>query len=62
MFDTYKAVNTLMEGGFTEQQALAVVKVIVEAINQGPATKTDIAEVKSAITSLRTEIMRATVR
>ncbi len=62
MFDTYKAVNTLIEGGFTEQQAVAVVKVIVEAINQGPATKTDIAEVKSAIASLRSEMIRATAR
>jgi hypothetical protein len=62
MFDTYKAVNTLKEAGFTEQQAVALVKVIVEAINQGPATKTDIAEVKSAISSLRSEMIRATAR
>jgi hypothetical protein len=62
MFDTHSAVKTLKETGFTEEQAVAVVKVIVEAISQGPATKTDIAEVKNAITALRTEIMRATVR
>ena len=62
MFDTYKAVKTLKEGGFTEQQAVVLVEVIVEAINQGPATRTDIAEVKSAISSLRSEMLRPVAR
>ena len=62
MFDTYKAVNQLKEAGFSEQQAVALVKVPRGSNYPGTATRTDIAEVKSAISSLRSEMLRAVAR
>ena len=46
-FDTQAAADTLREAGVEEAQAKATVAMVRDAIAEGVATKTDIAELKA---------------
>ena len=57
-FDTHKAVKALKEAGFDDAQAEAVVATVGDAIGGNVATKSDIADLKSAIAELKADIFR----
>ena len=46
-FDTLKAAEALREAGVEERQAKATVDMVREAVTEGVATKTDIADLKA---------------
>ena len=54
-FDTHRFVKRLTGCGFTEQQAETLADEQVALLNSNLATKTDIAEIKSEIETLRHE-------
>ena len=60
MFDTHRAVTALKEAGFEDDQAVALVSTIGDAMTGGLATKADIAQLraesKSDIAGLRAEV------
>ena len=47
MFDTYRAVTVLKEAGFDDEQAVALVSTIGDAMSGDLATKADIAEARA---------------
>ena len=61
MFDTYKAMNALMKAGFDNDQAVALVSTIGDALTGDLATKADIAEVKMEIAEVRGEVAEVRV-
>ncbi len=65
-FDTHAAIVSLRRAGFEEAQAEAAVDMVRDAINEGGATKADIAALKTDIADLKAEMaaleMRLTVR
>lgn len=46
MFDTYRAVTALREAGFQDEQAVALVSTIGDALTGDLATKSDIADLR----------------
>ncbi len=48
-FDTYAAASELQAHGFTEDQAVATVSMVRNAMNESVATKADIAQLESRI-------------
>ena len=58
-FDTHKAVRTLTDAGMQEPVAEAVVTTMRDAVTEGVATETDVAnlkaELKADIANLRTD-------
>ncbi len=48
-FDTHAAVTALREAGFDERQAEGVVATVRDAVAEGVATRTDLAEVKAEL-------------
>ena len=54
-FDTHRFVKRLTESGFTEKQAETLAEEHVTLLNANLATKTDIAEVKAEIETLKAE-------
>ncbi len=47
VFDTHRAVKSLIDAGFDDAQAEAVVGAVGDAMGGNVATKTDIAELKA---------------
>ena len=62
MFDTYRAVTALKEAGFEDDQAVALVSTIGDAMTGGLATKADLADLRAAVKSdladLRVDLYR----
>ncbi|MDH3601456.1 MAG: CCDC90 family protein [Candidatus Tectomicrobia bacterium] len=56
LIDTLKFKTRLLEGGFEENEAQALVDAMAEALTEHFATKTDIQEVRTDIEKLRGEI------
>lgn len=55
-FDTLKAKEVLTAAGVTDTHAGAIVEITREAVTEGVATKTDIADLKTDIAGLETKI------
>ena len=55
LIDTLKFKTRLLEGGFEESEAQALVEAMTEASTEHFATKTDIQEVRTDIEKLRGE-------
>ena len=55
-FDTHEAVLALKQAGFEESQAEAVVTTMGAALGGQVATKADLAEVRTAMETLRANI------
>ncbi|MFY0609958.1 MAG: hypothetical protein JXQ99_00420 [Hyphomicrobiaceae bacterium] len=58
-FDTYKAISTLQQQGFSEEQAECLVTVLQDADLTDVATRSDINELKNAIINLDRTIQAA---
>ena len=56
MFDTYRAVTALRQAGFQDEQAVALVSTIGDALTGDLATKSDIADVRKEISDVRKEV------
>jgi hypothetical protein len=57
--DTLKFKTQLLEGGFEESQAQALVEALTQASTGHLATKTDIQELRTEIESVRGEIIQS---
>ena len=55
-FDTLHAAKTLTQAGFAPPQAEAITDTIRAAFSDSVATKTDIAELRTDMAALRTEL------
>ena len=55
-FDTLHAAKTLTQAGFAPPQAEAITDTIRAAFSDSVATKTDIAELRTEMAALRTEL------
>ncbi len=55
-FDTLATAHALKEAGFEDVQATAIVDALRQAVTEGVATKTDIADVRGDTNELRTEL------
>jgi len=58
-FDTYKAISTLQQQGFSAEQAECLVSVLVDADLADVATQCDIIELKNAIINLDRSVQDA---
>ena len=57
-FDTHRFVKRLTESGFTETQAETLAEEHVELLNGNLATKTDIAQVKLEIATVKADLVK----
>ena len=57
-FDTHRFVKRLTGSGFTETQAETLAEEHVELLNANLATKTDIAEVKVEIATVKADLVK----
>jgi len=60
-FDTLKATDMLTSAGIAEEHARAITATMREAVTEGVATKTDIAEVKADIAGLETRVLKVAI-
>lgn len=58
-FDTYKAISTLQQQGFSAEQAECLVTVLQDADLTDVATQSDINELKNAIINLDRSVQSA---
>lgn len=57
MFDAIKYIKNLEHAGVTREQAEIHVRLVIEAIEEEVATKSDIAELKQQMTELKSDII-----
>lgn len=58
LVDTYKAVSTLRENGFSKEQAEGVVKVMEQIDLSSLATKEDLLKLEAKIESVKTDLIK----